>query len=60
MKSTPACSISCFHHAAEPVSRRWRLLAWFLFLLWPLLACGRFEPRPTPTPAPPTATATPQ
>ena len=60
MKSIPAGSISCFRHAAEPVSRRWRLLAWFLFLLWPLLACGRFEPRPTPTPAPPTATATPQ
>ena len=38
--------------------RRWQTAAWFLLLLWPLLACGRFEPRPTPTPAPPTATAT--
>ncbi len=37
---------------------RWSLVAWFLFLLGPALACGRFEPRPTPTPLPPTATAT--
>ena len=43
---------------APHANPRWRAIGWFLFLLWPLLACGRFEPRPTPTPAPPTATPT--